>query len=101
MGRMILQFIALAYEDYLRYEIGKMKAILGKETGDVAHDTPERLKLERDLKKWLDKTSFSNILRWFDAYETTAVSTSIRNWRWNSATTKRDRLFLKMLGLKL
>ena len=78
-----------------------MKAILRKETGDVAHDTPERLKLERDLKKWLDKTSFSNILRWFDAYETTAVSTSIRNWRWNSATTKRDRLFLKMLGLKL
>ena len=100
MGRMILQFIALSYEDYLRYEIGKMRATLGKETGDAEHDTPERLKLERELKKWLDKTSFSNILRWFDAYETTAVSTSIRNWRWNSATTRRDRLFLQMLGLK-
>jgi hypothetical protein len=99
MGRMIVQFVALSYEDYLRFNIGKMKAELGKKTGDPKHDTNENLKLEISLKKWLINTSFSNILRWFDAYETTKVSTKVANFRWNSETTKRDRLFMEKLGM--
>jgi len=99
MGRMMVQFIALAYEDYLRYRIGKMKAELGKENGDPVHDTKENLTAEQDLKKWLAGISFSNILRWFDAYETTKVSTKISQYRWGTETTNRDRLFLKKLGM--
>ncbi|MCL1913105.1 MAG: hypothetical protein FWG10_04330 [Eubacteriaceae bacterium] len=100
MGRMVLQFVALGYEDYLRFEIGQMIDGLGKETGDAKHDTKENLALEASLKKWLSSTSFSNVLRWFDAYETTTVSTAVANRRWNSETTKRDRLFLEKLGMK-
>ena len=99
MGRMIIQFVALSYEDYLRFKIGQMKTELGKKTGDPKHDTKEILELESSLKKWLTDTSFSNILRWFDAYETTEVSTTVANRRWNSETTKRDRLFLEQLGM--
>lgn len=99
MGRMAVQFVALGYEDYLRFMVGKMKAELGKKTGDLGHDTKEVLTLELSLKKWLTDTSFSNILRWFDAYETTEVSTTVANRRWNSETTKRDRLFLEKLGM--
>jgi hypothetical protein len=99
MGKMIVQFVALSYEDFLRFKIGQMKAELGQKTGDPKHDTKENLKLEVSLKKWLTDTSFSNVLRWFDAYETTKVSTIVANRRWNSETTKRDRLFLKKLGM--
>ena len=99
MGKMIVQFVALGYEDYLRFMIGQMKVELGKKTGDQKHDTAENLALESSLKKWLVDTSFSNVLRWFDAYETTTVSTAVAKRRWNSETTKRDRLFLEKLGL--
>lgn len=50
MGQMMVQFIALAYEDYLRYRIGKMKAELGKENGNPLHDTKEKLAAEQNLK---------------------------------------------------
>ena len=99
MGRMIIQFVALGYEDWLRFKIGQMKGELGKKTGDLKHDTKKQLDLELNLKKWLIDTSFSNILRWFDAYETTTVSTAVTNRRWNSETTKRDRLFFDRLGM--
>lgn len=99
MGRMMVQFVALAYEDYLRYRIGKMKAELGKENGDPQHDTKTNLAAEQNLKKWLTGISFSNILRWFDAYETTKVSKKISQHRWSTETTNRDRLFLKKLGM--
>jgi hypothetical protein len=99
MGRMIIQFVALGYEDWLRFKIGQMKSELGKKTGDHKHDTKKQLALELSLKKWLVDTSFSNVLRWFDAYETTTVSTAVAYRRWNSETTKRDRLFLERLGM--
>lgn len=96
MGRMMVQFVALAYEDYLRYRIGKMKAELGKENGDSQHDTKTNLTAEQNLKKWLTEISFSNILRCFDAYETTTVSKKISQHRWSTETTNRDRLFFKL-----
>ena len=46
MGRMMVQFIALAYEDYLRYRIGKMKAeLLGIKKKISAYSTEIFLKL--------------------------------------------------------
>ena len=99
MGRMIIQFVALSYEDYLRFQISRMKEILGKKTNEPEHNTKEVQEMELKLKKWLDDTSFSNILRWFDAYETTEVSTVVANRRWNSEITKRDQMFLEKLGM--
>ena len=96
---MIVRFVALGYEDFLRFKIGQMNVELGKKTGDPKHDTKETLALETRLKKWLADTSFSNVLRWFDAYETTTVSTAVASRRWNSETTKRDRLFFQKLGM--
>lgn len=75
-----------------------MKAELGKENGDPLHDTKENFIAERNIKKWLTEISFSNILRWFDAYETTKVSKKISQQRWSTQTTNRDRLFLKKTG---
>ena len=70
-----------------------MKAELGKENGDPLHDTKENFIAERNIKKWLTEISFSNILRWFDAYETTKVSKKISQQRWSTQTTNRERLF--------
>lgn len=99
MGRMIIQFAALSYEDYLRFQISRMKEDLGKGTNEPGHNTKEILGMELKLKKWLEDTSFSNILRWFDAYETTEVSATVANRRWSSEITKRDQMFLKKLGM--
>ena len=65
----------------------------------LKHDTKDNFMLELNLKKWLIDTSFSNVLRWFDAYETTTVSRAVTNRRWNSETTKRDRLFLENIEM--
>lgn len=59
----------------------------------------ENLTAEQNLKKWMTGISFSNILRWFDAYETTKVSRKISKNRWSTETTNRDWLFLKKLGI--
>gem|GEM_PF-2938797 len=99
MGRMVLHFVALGYEDCLRFEIGQMADGLGKGSGDAKHDKKENLALEASLEKWLSGTSFSNVLRWFDAYGTTAVSTAVASRGWNSETTNRGRLFLEKLGM--
>ena len=99
MGRLLIQFVALSYEDFLRYKIAKIKENLGKENGNPGHDKKAQINQENNLKKWLQSTSFSNVLRWFDAYETTEVSSTVFNRRWNSETTKRDRLFLNLLGV--
>ena len=99
MGRLLIQFVALSYEDFLRYKIAKIKENLGKENGNPGHDKKAQIDQENNLKKWLQNTSFSNVLRWFDAYETTEVSSTVFNRRWNSETTKRDRLFLNLLGV--
>ena len=99
MGRMLIQFAALSYEDYLRFQISRMKETLGKGTDSAVHSTKETQRMELKLKKWLEDTSFSNVLRWFDAYETTEVSTTVANRRWNSEITIRDRMFLEKLGM--
>ena len=78
-----------------------MKIELGKNSGDPKHDTKANIALELNLKKWLIDTSFANVLRWFDAYETTEVSTAVSKRIWNIETTKRDRLFLEKLGMQM
>ena len=100
-GRMFAQFIALCYYEYLSNEIRYMKPALGVKNGDPEHDTAKNIKLEKSLKGWLDHSPVYLVLQWFDAIEGVKVSSKLRSKRWTTEITARDRLFLKILGVKL
>ena len=100
-GRLFVQFVAMCYLEELHNRVRDMKAELGRENGDPAHDLKENLDAERKLKTWLEKRSLHNVLRWFDAHETFEVSSDIRKRKWGTETTKRDRMFLEKLGMKV
>ena len=51
------------------------------------------------MKKWVEKTSLHNILEWFDAVETVKAKSSNNAVEWTTSTSKRDQLFLEMLGM--
>ena len=51
------------------------------------------------MKKWVEQTSLHNILEWFDAVETVKVKSSDKAVEWTTSTSKRDQLFLEMLGM--
>ena len=98
-GRMFVQFVALCYYEYLSNEIRNLKAVLGKENGDPAHDTAKTLKLEKKLKSWLENTPVYGILQWFDTVEGVKISSTLKGKRWSSEITERDALFLERLGV--
>lgn len=98
-GRLFVQFVAMCYLEELHNMVRDMKGTLGRENGDPKHDTKEVLDAEKGLRTWLNKRSLHNVLRWFDAYETFEVSSDIRKKKWSTETTKRDRLFLRKLGM--
>ena len=100
-GRMLVQFVALCYYEYLSNEIRSMKKVLGKENGDPGHDTAANLKLERKLKAWLENTPIYLILQWFDTIEGVKVSAKLTAKRWTTEITARDRLFLEKMGVRL
>jgi len=100
-GRLFVQFVAMCYLEELHNMVRDMKARLGEENGDPKHDTKEVLDAERGLRSWLGKRSLHNTLRWFDAHETFEVSSDIRRKKWSTETTKRDRLFLRELGMSV
>ena len=98
-GRLLTQFLAMCYIEHLHERVRQMKAVLGVPNGDAAHDTDTNLEDERKLKRWLDKRALCRTLTWFDGHETIEVSTDIKKRRWNTETVKRDRLFLRLLGV--
>lgn len=98
-GRLFVQFVSLCYYEYLSEAIRNMKKSLGVENGDLEHDTKENLKLESKLKSWLCNTPVYLILQWFDTIEEVKISSKLRTKRWTTEMTKRDKLFLQMLGV--
>jgi transposase len=100
-GRMFVQFITLCYYEYLSNEIRNMKKHLGVKNGNPIHDAEVNLKLERQLKSWLDNTPIYLVMQWFDAIEGVKVSSKILSKRWTTEITKRDRMFLEKLGVPL
>ncbi|MBR1685044.1 MAG: hypothetical protein IJ708_07880 [Clostridia bacterium] len=97
MGRLIIQFIALLYEDTLNNEIRRIARELEDEI-----TRPERTAAgqAQNLLAWLHEGSPSALLSWFDVLENAAVSSQIKAIRWNSEVLERDRMFLKRLGVK-
>ena len=78
-----------------------MKKSLAQLNGEPDHDTPEILDVERQLLSFLQKTSLHDQLHWFDALVTREYmeASSGTQWAIKTETTKRDRLYLEMLGL--
>ncbi len=99
-GRMFVQFVALCLYQHAENEIKRIKNSL-LETTDA--DGKPKLKTfmdkEKELFKWLDSRSIVRILNWFDAYDRVEVSVKLRQKRWSTPTTERDRMFLERLGV--
>jgi hypothetical protein len=73
------------------------KETLAIANGDMDHDNRDNMNQEKALKNWLRKTSMNGILQWFDAIQRTDVDGK----HWKTEMSKRDRLFLDKLGVKL
>lgn len=102
-GRLFVQFVAMGYYDYLYGEINRIKRevddVLAKRSAEKV--SADDLRTYRQLKTWLHDLSLERILAWFDVYETSCVSYKLKKRTWTSSTTKRDQLFLRLLGVKM
>ena len=101
MGRLIIQFVALIYEDVLLNEIKRIKKEL---TDDITQSkvTGKNKTIagkKQKLLTWLNKQSLYSLIAWFDAIEETNVSSQIKSRRWNTEVLERDHMFLTMLGV--
>ena len=102
MGRLVIQFVALIYEDTFMNEIKRIK-------GELENDITQSRKSgkgktlatkKQKLLTWLNRQSLFSLLSWFDAIEETNVSSQIKAKRWNTEILERDRMLLDMLGVK-
>ena len=103
MGRMIIQFVALCYEDCLWACIRSIKKTLRDEINHSKTEGKNKVITEKRqrLLTWLNSTCLQDILSWFDAIEVFEVSSQIKNKRWNTETLERDRMFLEYLGIQV
>lgn len=97
-GRMFVQFVALCYYEYLVREIQRIKHLL-TDSKHIASLNAQERKLDKQLLSWLEHNSIQTVLRWFDTVETVTVTNAIARRRWSAEVTKRDKLFLQLLGL--
>ena len=100
-GRMFVQFVSLCYYEYFSEEIRKLKQTLGKNNGDVEHDTKAVLDAENKLRSWLENTPLYLQLQWFDTVERVEVSNKLKTKRWTTEVTSRDNLYLEKLGVSI
>jgi transposase len=98
-GRMFVQFVALCYYEYFSEKVRMMKTDLGKPSDDYVKKSKEQIKLEKNLKSWLENTPVYLQLQWFDVIESVTISSKHSTMRWATATTLRDKLFLEKLGM--
>ena len=86
----------LPYEYPITQDVyGKLFASVGRnESGVQAY-----WKLEEKLLAWLDQHSLIQILDWFRCVDYVAATGNDSASKWTTGTTKRDQLFLKLLGV--
>jgi len=103
MGRMIIQFVALCYEDCLWQRIKAIKQSLWDDINQSKIDNRGKVLAgkKQKLLTWLNSMALQDILSWFDAIEVTEVSSQIKAKRWNTEILERDRMFLQMLGVEI
>lgn len=96
-GEILIHFLSLILHETYELRVQKMKeqlALPDAKTGEV-------LDMERQLLTFLRKTSLHDQLHWFDALVTREYMEAGTGSAWNvkAETTKRDQMYLKMLGL--
>lgn len=105
-GRLFVQVVTLGYLEFL---YGKLRDIREKINTRLASGelNAADIKLHRSLRTWLDNNSLHQILLWFDCIDTISfVRTGTEQYKRlttciTTETTKRDRLFLHLLGMKV
>ena len=95
-GRQFAQFISLGYHCFLSK---KIREVLSKLSESVAGKNKAQVKLESQLKNWIEQRSLIQILEWFDCIETTNVRTAMGIHRWSTESVARDQLFLRYFGV--
>ena len=100
-GEIFIHFLSLILRETFELSVKKMKNDLAQLSGDASHDIPDVLDVERQLLTFLQKTSLHDQLHWFDALVTREYMQEYSGifWSTKTETTKRDRLYLEMLGL--
>lgn len=96
-GRQFAQFVGLGYHCFLTKRIQDVKKGLAQKSTEKK--TKEELNLEEKLLAWLDQHSLIQILDWFRCVDYVATTGNDSTSKWTTETTKRDQLFLKLLGV--
>ena len=97
-GRMFVQFVALCYTEEIRRRIDSVRHRLDKAYSRSKYGGPAMDETEWNLRQWLDGRSLHDILLWFDAHETQAVSKYVTDDKWGADGAARDRLFIELMG---
>ena len=97
-GRQFAQFVSLGYHCFLAKRILDVKKALSEK--ETEGKTKEELSLEAKLLAWLNQHSLIQILDWFRCVDYVAATGNASASKWTTETTRRDQLFLKMLGVK-
>lgn len=97
-GRQFAQFVGLGYHCFLAKRILDVKKALSEK--ETEGKTKEELSLEAKLLAWLNQHSLIQILDWFRCVDYVAATGNASASKWITETTRRDQLFLKMLGVK-
>ena len=95
-GRQFAQFVGLGYHCFLAKRILDVKKALSEK--ETEGKTKEELSLEAKLLAWLNQHSLIQILDWFRCVDYVAATGNASASKWTTETTRRDQLFLKMLG---
>ena len=98
-GRQFAQFVGLGYHCFLAKRILDVKKALS-EIETEGKTKEEELSLEAKLLAWLNQHSLIQILDWFRCVDYVAATGNASASKWTTETTRRDQLFLKMLGVK-
>ena len=96
-GRQFAQFVGLGYHCFLTKRIQDVKKGLAQKSTEKK--TKEELNLEEKLLAWLDQHSLIQILDWFRCVDYVATTDNDSASKRATETTKRDQLFLKLLGV--
>ena len=101
MGKVIINFVALCYEERLWSEIARIKQLLQKDIADSKASGKNKTiaAKKQKLLTWLNGMSLHELLSWFDAIENIEVSTQIRSKKWSTEVLERDKMFLDLLGV--
>lgn len=102
-GEMLIHFISLILHETFELRVRNMRKNLAQLNGNPSHDNPDVLEIERSLLSFLQKNSLHEQLHWFDAIVTREYLEAENGVTWSikTETSKRDRMYLEMLGMHL